>query len=479
MERGALDDFVVGSRPSKDRIDACKPPLPEGVMFDSPDHVRAIDTIVYKGKTCFISGEAGAGKSELMKYMRTWLANLYGESTVHVCATYGTAAANVGIKGAQTFHSFIGAQLGKKRGHDGVERMMTADEAYQQLKPKKLKTIAEANVVFLDEISAMGEKYFDLAEKMCRKVRRNPDVFFGGIQFVFIGDLLQIPPIGDKMVIFGKTWTKNIRKENIVYLRSNYRQNGDEEYRLLLRELRDGEFKYKETTLSKSCLRTFFGLATPLAERPGYNPEDTVVNIVATRKEAQAINDMELGKLPGPEVRFVAEATGPDNIVAMWRDRLLCQERFSLRVGARVMVTVNVDVKNGIVNGTSGEVRSMGMDGAYVSIYVPRLGRTIDVVAYKWEEREYDGTVVATYTQMPLMLAYATTVEKSQGQTLDKACVDFARMFEFDVDARKIYTALSRTRRLADLEVKNIPRIDWNKMVQNKEVVKYNRAIQS
>ena len=477
MQRGALDKFVVGSRPSKERIDECKPPLPHGIVFETPEHIKAIDQIIYQGRCCCLTGEAGAGKSELTKYLYKWLSNIYGESTVHVTATYGTAAANMEIPGAQTFHSLMGIQLGTKRMADGTMKMITPDEAFNRVKKLKADVLTQANVIIIDEISALGGNFFTLCDQYMQRLRRQKGVFMGGVLVVVVGDFSQIPPINDINVFERESWVKNFNRSNIVYLKSNYRQNGDDAYLSLLQDLRTGVLQYKKFTLTKENAKVFCSLAKPLEERPDYDPTQIVVKIVATREEAKQINDMELAKLPEPEISFVATSDGDENIISLWRKNLLCAERFSLRIGARVMLTKNLDVPSGLVNGAAGRVTSMSPDGTSATIFFPSLGMSFPVGTYTWKEIDLFGTCTASYTQVPLMLAYATTVEKSQGMTLPRVKIDFARMFNHGEVARKVYVAMSRVRRLEHMQLVNIDSIDWTKMLQDAKVAKYTKAI--
>ena len=450
----------VGTDPS-----TCQPELPPGIKFDQPEHALAIRKCVYEKESIFLTGCAGSGKTTLVKHLIGWMKNIYGKKEVKTTATYGSAAVNTTIPGASTFHKFMGIGIGKKRGE---KTWMTKEQAFASVNRDAVVGIREAKVLFLDEMSAMPYEYFELANHVAQRVRGQPGVFFGGIQLVLLGDIKQLPPTEGTLIVLGPLWRQYGMDHNTILLRKNYRQSGDQSFLDMINEMRDGKQLYKNFCFSKKGIRLFLKCAKPHEERESYRPEEIIVTIVSTREEAKQINDTELAKLNTPKFVYSAIAKGDPFYHDQFRKHLLTPEILVVKPGARVLITANVDVEEGLCNGAPAVVERC--EQKVVAVRLQHSDRVVELTAYTWMEMTDEGILLSSWTQFPLMLAYGVTTEKSQGLTIPKIRVDFANMFPFKKDIRSAYVACSRTPSAEGLEVKNIQCIDWSKMRQDPSV---------
>lgn len=380
----------------------------------------------------FITGRAGTGKSTLLSYFH----RTTSQSHV-VLAPTGVAAINVG---GSTIHSFF-----------GFKPNITIDKAWSMGgKTKKAEIYRNLSLIIIDEISMVRADLLDCIDAFLRRVCLNTSPF-GGKRVVFFGDLYQLPPVvtKDEEAIFRARYHSPfffsadvMTRTALTYIELNqiYRQT-DDEFIEILNSLREGK-------LSLSHLDLLNARVSPEYAPP---PEEYVVNLTGTNKNAEYYNAYQLQSLPVEEYIFSAISTGRFDSRSEPAPRELC-----LKIGAQVMFTAN-DREKRFVNGTVGRVEEIGYENNQPIISVRlRNKKLIDVSPTTWEMFSYDyseksrkitSDVVGTYTQIPLILAWAVTVHKAQGKTFDRVIIDLPQSFAHG----QTYVALSRATSLGGL----------------------------
>ncbi len=388
------------------------------------------------GENLFVTARAGAGKSFLIDFIR---ANYKGR--VLTTASTGIAANNVG---GRTLHSQF---LINPSAPDATDSANKVDAG------KRGWAVRSAKLLIIDEISMVSDALLECVSDLCKMVR-NSALPFGGIQVALFGDFLQLPPVfkgtsaNDKICWDCACW----REANIktMLMTSNFRQAGDDEFFRILTRLRYNKMTAQD--IAKIRKR----------EIPA---DDTAIRIFSTNAEVDQYNVFKFNKLdPATERKFYAGAYGEDNLIrAYWKDSLIPEE-LVLRVGARVMMCKNKDVDGGyLFNGSLGEVVGFSGIGTEEDVYglsesygnpivrfdsgiVYTVEKEIIFNPTEKNDRGIDVTL-ATISQVPLRLAWACTVHKSQGQTFDKVMMDCSRTFLYG----QVYVAFSRARSLEGL----------------------------
>lgn len=393
----------------------------------SPDQKMAWDEIML-GKNLFITARAGAGKSYLINFIRK---NFPGR--LLITASTGIAANNVG---GRTLHSQFLINPQKPDARESVARCMNSRRRY---------AIQPAQLLIIDEISMVSNSLFDCLNEICKGVK-NSSRPFGGMQVVVFGDFLQLPPV-----------FKGAQKEDTIcwdcaawqeagiqplLLTSNFRQAADEDFYSLLTRLRYNQLTFEDITKISS-------LATI--------PDDSAIRIFSTNEEVDKYNYGKYMLLDeSTEHIYEAKCSGDRSLIDnYWKDSII-PEVIELRRGARVMLCRNIDMGDILLfNGSLGWVDGFEEGSGYPIIdFDVGIKLIIDpMVIYQPMERDYGGDEypLATITHIPLKLAYAVTVHKSQGQTFDKVFMDCARTFV----CGQVYVALSRARSLKGLVVHN------------------------
>jgi hypothetical protein len=313
--------------------------------------------------------------------------------------------------------------------------------------------IRRARVLIIDEISMLHPEQFDRVDLICRTAR-NDHAPFGGLQLICCGDFFQIPPVNgesEKFVIDSAAW-KNAEMR-VCYLTEQHRQANASGGELLeiLAAIRAGDVT--PDIVAKLSARIGAAVDAPIG----------IARLYTHRENVDEINTAELRKLTTPDVVYDAYTSGPAALVEKLKKDNDVPDKLVLKIGARVMFTKN-NMGAGYVNGTLGEVIGfeMGGDGdpntagAAATEANPVImtfdKKRITPGRFQWKVEE-GGKVRASVSQLPLKLAWAITVHKSQGMTLDAAVIDLGRAFDRGMG----YVALSRVR-----ELKNISLIGFN-----------------
>ncbi|MGP4713429.1 MULTISPECIES: AAA family ATPase [unclassified Psychrobacter] len=434
--------------------------------------------ILQTGQNVFLTGSAGSGKT----YTLNQYINYLRARRVPVAVTASTGIAATHMNGT-TIHSWSG--IGIK--DELTDRDLT-NLSRKQFLADRLKDTA---VLIIDEISMLHAKQLNLVNQVLKHVRKN-DNAFGGIQVVVAGDFFQLPPIGsrgesnrDKFAFMSEAWLD--AKFHICYLSEQHRQvseaaNGGLDLDDILNQIRRQEVTFEAIEALEATY-------------------DQDVDISRTRLythnlNVNKINDKELAALEGETMRFEASATGDSKLVDTLKKTVRTQNDLTLKVGAKVMFIKN-NTELGVSNGTMGELvgfaavkiddkdkaqndaliasdkkaieiddndgvsteqksakqqeRSKSKQPATQKMPVVRLNSGREVVAEveEWIIEDESGEVLASYEQVPLCLAWAITIHKSQGMTLDAAEIDLSRTFELGQG----YVALSRLKSLAGLQL--------------------------
>jgi hypothetical protein len=393
---------------------------------------EALEAIDQGERAVMVVGRAGTGKTTLVHYLRR---RPGGERQV-VLAPTGVAALNAG---GQTINSFFQIRPGLI-GPDGIKSLPRLQRAFQKLER-----------VVIDEISMVRADLLDAVDRSLR-VNRVIDEPFGGVRMLFVGDFLQLPPVVPpeeraflSRLGYRTPYAFSARSFQAVpvapiELTIVHRQE-DKEFVELLSRLRLGD-RVEETisVLNACCCRP---------PRQGSEP----VRLTPTNARADYYNCEGLRKLPGEVVGFQGAIKGRFNVQ---RDRLPAPERLVLKVGARVMAVKNDRAKRW-VNGSLGTVTRLTDDRAWVQF--DRDGAEVEVDRVEWENIRFEwddeaqciiSKVIGSYTQIPLIPAWAITINKAQGLTLDDVQVDL------DSGAfapGQAYVALSRATSLEGLSL--------------------------
>jgi ATP-dependent DNA helicase PIF1 len=373
-------------------------------------------TILKTGANVFLTGEPGSGKTHTINSFIRWLQSAGIDPSI--TAATGIAATHVG---GMTLHSWSGIGVSESLSRADIDRIATKEHI--------AKRIQKAQVLIIEEVSMLSAATFEMADAICREVRRI-DKPFGGLTLVLVGDFFQLPPVSrSREAAFAYTsplW----RELNplICYLTEQYRQD-DSSFLDVLSAIRSGEVEemhYEELTARQ----------TSLADVPPDAPK-----LFSHNADVDRINADELGKISGSAKRFRMSEKGKDTLVEGLKRGCLSPEVLELKEGAAVMFTKN-SPQGKFVNGTLGTIT--GFDAMGYPVVETKEGRTISTEPMEWQLEE-QGKVKASIAQLPLRLAYAMTVHKSQGMSMDEAVMDLSRAFEYGQG----YVALSRVRRLS------------------------------
>lgn len=383
--------------------------------------------IMLAGESVLLTGPAGAGKTFVLnQFIR--LAKSEGKH-VSVTATTGLAATHLG---GTTIHSWAGI---------GVMDALPSGYAEHVTKGRR-EIIEKTDVLIIDEISMLHDYRLDMVDEACRLVRRK-DEPFGGIQVIMSGDFFQLPPInrGDSraggFVVHSQVWQE--LDPTICYLQEQHRQE-DEHLLDILNAMRAGDVRRHH--------------AEKLLGRVEAQPDagDVLTELHTVNIDVDKINEARLDELPGDELFYTQATTGSENYVENLQRSVLAPATLRLKKGALVMAVKNAADRK-YANGSIGTVIDFEPATEYPVVEF-RNGKVVSMIPDSWELRDGDKKR-ASITQIPLRLAWAITVHKSQGMTLDAARIDLRKAFVEGMG----YVALSRVKNLDTLYLVGINRM--------------------
>ncbi|MDP1706238.1 MAG: PIF1 family DEAD/DEAH box helicase [bacterium] len=389
-------------------------------MEDDRMTQKQVLEVLKTGENIFLTGEPGSGKTHLINEYVAYLRSCGIEPAI----TASTGIAATHISGV-TLHSWSGI---------GVSDWLSPDDLAIIAGRKKIrKNIGEANVLIIDEVSMLSGPTLSMAEAVCREVKEN-DLPFGGLQVILTGDFFQLPPVsrdGTRIPFAyeSEAWLR--LNPAVCYLTEQYRQK-DRKFLAVLAAIR-----------SNQCDDSHRGLIMTRLCLPENLPKD-IPRLFPHNINVDQINSARLIKLPGQLFSFPMETAGPRPLVESLKKNCLSPEFLELKKGAAVMFTKN-NQQGRFVNGTLGKIIGFGASTGQ-PIVETRDGSKISVESVEWAIEE-GGRKIAKISQMPLRLAWAITVHKSQGMSMDEAAVDLSAAFEYGQG----YVAFSRVRALAGL----------------------------
>ena len=383
---------------------------------------EALD-ILKMGYNTFLTGPPGSGKTFLLnKYIEYLRKN---NVQVSITASTGIAATHMG---GVTLHSWSG--LGIREELDDLEVKSVCEKGYMS------KRIKNTNVLIIDEISMIKASQFEAVNKICQYIKRSLRPF-GGMQIICSGDFFQLPPVdkdkkGIMFVNESDIWKSMEMK--ICYLDEQHRTK-DKKLHKILNHIRDNEAEK-----SKKLLFDFF--------KKGKDIKKVLTKLYTHNIDVDSINYSELDKIKGKEYYYQMTFRGNPVVSDILKKSCLAPEKLVLKKGAEVMFIKN-NFEAGYVNGTQGKI--IGFGAGDLPIVKTQDGKKITVTYADWTIEE-DDSIVAGISQMPLRLAWAITVHKSQGMNLNSAEMDLSKCFLEGMG----YVALSRLRSLKGLRLMGI-----------------------
>ncbi len=441
-------------------------------MF-SPEQQQVYDMYL-QGENIFMTGPGGSGKSHLIKHIQK---DAYRKCIgVEVCALTGCAAVLLECK-AKTVHSWAGIGL----GNGSIENIIKKVQKNQLAK----RMWKDTDLLIIDEVSMMSQKLFDMLDAIGKTIRMSQKPF-GGIQLIFSGDFYQLPPVGDRddpptvnFCFESEFWRMTFPRENHIQLVKIFRQN-DEIYQRILNQLREGKLKRSSNEL--------------LLENVGKQiPDNYIVQptkLFPTRNKVDNMNTMEYLKLNGNEntytllrrtdieltpterrlrIHFTKEQI--EHELDYLQANVRCDKIINLKIGCQVMCIINIKNDNGqieICNGSQGVIvdftpKSENITSSYLPIVKFNNGIERMIGYHTWSSENIPGVGVS---QIPLILAWALTIHKAQGATMDCAEIDAgSSIFE----CGQTYVALSRVKNIDGLFLTSFDakRVRINKKVQD------------
>ncbi len=377
--------------------------------------------ILKTGASVFLTGSAGTGKT----YVINQYVDFLRATSVPYAVTASTGIAATHI-GGMTIHSWSGL---------GIKQTLTPyDIDVIESKQYLHKRLTTTQVLIIDEVSMLHGTQLDMLDELLRSIRKN-DNPFGGVQVILCGDFFQLPPVvknrevdESDFVFTSQAW--KALDPVICYLADQYRQN-EGNLLSILEAVRAGDIDE--------------GVYTLLESRKDIVHELPFTRLYTHTQDVDEENKRELEKLETREEVYTMTSHGKDALVLSLIKNCLAPEKLVLRIGARVMFVKN-DLEHGYMNGTLGEVIDFTMDKTPIVLLENKKQITVSPVDWSIEE---DGRVRASINQLPLRLAWAITIHKSQGMNLDRAEIDLSKAFTFGQG----YVALSRLRSLDGLSL--------------------------
>lgn len=403
-----------------------------------------------EGNSIFLTGPGGVGKTKIIRMFSEEFSN---RKVIGLTSMTGTSALLIG---GTTLHSYTGIKLGSACAKVLVTQIMS--KAYLR------KRWTDLDILIIDEVSMLTPVLFDKLEEIARTLRRNNKPF-GGIQLILTGDFCQLPCIeGEEFCFQSNTWDKCVK--DVVYLTEIIRQEGEEKrkFRSILNKIRMGivDKEVKETIESR--------VGKELVNEYGIKP----TKLFPLKANVDQINEEELNNLEDVEFRrynmeitIYPEVKNKQYALEKFRKNNVAPEELDLAIGAQVMLTFNIDIQEGLANGSRGVVTDFIDDFPKIT-FLNGVSRVIDY--HVWEVEE-NGQNLMRAIQLPLRVAYAITIHRVQGSTLDYATIDLENVFEYG----QSYVALSRVTSLDGLSVLGI---NYDKIRAHPEAVKYYKKLE-
>jgi len=374
--------------------------------------------ILKAGRNVYLTGAAGSGKTHVLNDYIEYLK----ERAVATAVTASTGIAATHLKG-MTIHSWSGIGIKDDLSDSEIDALVQKEYLWKRYDKTK--------VLIIDEISMIHPSMFDALDRLAKAMKGNSKAF-GGMQVILSGDFFQLPPIvrageDSSYVDSSAAWQEmDIR---VCYLEEQYRQD-DKSLLGILDEIRAGAVSSDTKKMLEGLTSTNSGSSA------------TPTRLYTHNINVDSVNEVELEKLSGDVFKYEMSTNGKAHIAASLQKSILAPENLKLKKDAVVMFVKN-NFEEGYVNGTLGKVVAFENGLPVVETH---SGKRIYATYTTWEVED-DGKILASATQIPLRLAWAITVHKSQGMSLDSALIDLSQAFV----PGQGYVALSRLRRLEGL----------------------------
>ena len=405
--------------------------------------------ILKLGHNVFLTGSAGSGKTFLLgKYI-----DFLRDKDIEVGVTAPTGIAATHLEGI-TIHSWSGI---------GIKKDLSGNDLKKILKKKYLRSrFRTAKVLIIDEVSMMHSYCLDMVDQVCKAFKQN-HLPFGGLQIILCGDFFQLPPVSREteqasFVNKSRIWQEMNMK--ICYLDEQHRQM-DLKFLSILNAIRTNR---ADNNTSNILMQRY--------NKPVKNSA-VATKLYTHNADVDAVNNLRLAKIKAKTKRYLMYSKGNENLVGALKKGCLAPEELVLKKGAAVMFVKN-NFGEGYVNGTLGEVIGFEKDDEECPIVKICSGKKIYVKLASWTIEQED-SVVAEISQIPLRLAWAITVHKSQGMSLDAAEIDLSKAFVCGMG----YVALSRVRTLEGIKLLGFNdialEVDKDVVELDKEFIEFSR----
>lgn len=379
------------------------------------------------GENVFLTGSAGAGKT----YTLNQYINYLKARKVAVAITASTGIAATHMNG-MTIHTWAGI---------GIKDFLSEEDLKRMKERKYLKEHLEnAQVLIIDEISMLHAKQLNLVNQVLKYFKES-DEAFGGIQVIVAGDFFQLPPVGkndernrDKFCFMSDAWVE--AKFRVCYLTEQHRQ-GNDYLNDILNAIRAQAINHEHRTALQATRHQEIG--------------ETYTRLYTHNMDVDSINFKHLNEIDNDPRQFDAQCDGNEKLIETLKSSVRAPEALTLKKHAKVMFVKN-NFDMGYINGSLGEVISFEEDDEYGVLPKVKLtdGTTLVVEPETWSVDNEAGKTIASFQQIPLRLAWAITIHKSQGMTLEAAEIDLSHTFE----KGQGYVALSRLKSLNGLRLK-------------------------
>ncbi len=386
--------------------------------------------ILKLGHNVLLTGFAGSGKSYLLEEFATWARE--NKKNVVMTATTGIAATNINGK---TIHNY--SNLGVKDRFD-LENEERVISLANNMKLPYRTTICNTDILVIDEISMLHDYQLNAVDKIIRSIRKN-DTPFGGLQVILSGDFFQLPPIAkfnEQTNFITRSDSYKNGDFKVCYLEEYWRQDKNDQLGSILNAIRSNKLNLDQYTLLKKREEAVIS-------------KQITTKLCCTNKEADDENNHQLAKIPTAIKSYKWIESGDlKELAELKKDcKNKVVETLELKIGAQVIFVKN-NLRLGYVNGTTGEVIDFDNNGyPIIKLNTGKILNSIQLDDFYREDEK--GNRLATIKQIPLKLAWAITIHKSQGMTLDKATVVLTKAFT----AGQGYVALSRVRGIKDLSL--------------------------
>jgi ATP-dependent DNA helicase PIF1 len=399
------------------------------------DQQKVIDSLK-KGNNIFITGGGGVGKSFILRH----IINKYSKSlNIGITSTTGISALNInGI----TIHSWAGIGLGQ----------LDVRKLFSKVKRNSISTKRwrETDLLILDEISMIDPDLLDKLNTL-GKIMRSSSEPFGGIQLIFGGDLLQLSCISNNKFCFESKCWESLNLD-VIYLIENIRQE-DEIFQRCLNLVRVGIINDFVKNTLKPCikrkLKPLFGIKP--TRLYSHNRDIDYIN---NKKFNRHVNTLEIPEIFEYNMEIIFKNINESKYKEKYIKNNPAVQNLELCIGCQVVLIFNIDHVNGLVNGSRGIVTNFVND---IPIVKFMNGIEIPITFNTWK-LEKMGKEIGSISQIPLRLAYAISIHKSQGMTLDYVTMDLSKIFDYGMG----YVALSRAKSLENLSISSI---NWSRII--------------